>query len=262
MHAPLCPLPTRTQHTPHSPWRPPPPPPHTQAALLPVLISAAHCGVVVNALDAHCREALRRGWALPRLEYEQGGAAGGAAAAAQQQQEWQEGQQQLDPGVPMRLSGFWPYWMDGRQADTVRNELALGGMALLTGPNMAGKSTVLRRCVGGGRGVACSSCCGLHALPLHTHARTHAAAFHPPHPPNPAQRVRGRAARLLRPVRPRCLCARALPPLPHAAQLQRRLPPRAALLVRRGDVGDEVSQARVPVGGGGLVCLCVWRCRR
>eukprot|EP00798_Chlamydomonas_sp_ICE-L_P019907 gene19907-26610_t len=42
------------------------------------------------------------------------------------------------------LKGLWPYWRSGSAPETVKNDLVIDRMLLLTGPNMAGKSTLLR----------------------------------------------------------------------------------------------------------------------
>ena len=103
---------------------------------------AAACTLakVAKALLLHTAEALRRGWALP-------------AVAA-------EGE--------LSLRRLWPYWMPRPSAvytgststdDTVSNDFVTDGMVLLTGPNMAGKSTLIR--------AACTAAllgnCGLFA---------------------------------------------------------------------------------------------------
>jgi DNA mismatch repair ATPase MutS len=54
---------------------------------------------------------------------------------------------------------MWPYWLDGYSARTMRNSFSLAGMFLLTGPNMAGKSTVMRSTMA----VALLGACGLFA---------------------------------------------------------------------------------------------------
>ena len=33
----------------------------------------------------------------------------------------------------LRVEGMWPYWLDGRAASTVRNDLSIDAMILLTG---------------------------------------------------------------------------------------------------------------------------------
>jgi len=33
----------------------------------------------------------------------------------------------------MEVEGMWPYWLDGRDASTVRNDLKLDSMVILTG---------------------------------------------------------------------------------------------------------------------------------
>ncbi|KAL6763681.1 muts domain V-domain-containing protein [Haematococcus lacustris] len=51
---------------------------------------------------------------------------------------WEDGR-----GGGIQLRGFWPYWMDPGHG-TVANDLVVDRMLLLTGPNAAGKSTVMR----------------------------------------------------------------------------------------------------------------------
>ena len=55
----------------------------------------------------------------------------------------------------MELKGMWPYWKERNEA--VKNDLVLDRTILLTGPNMAGKSTVLRSIAA----VALLGACGL-----------------------------------------------------------------------------------------------------
>lgn len=123
--------------------------------------------MVAAALESHVREAMRRGWALPHLAY----GADAAALAAR-------GEPVSDEDTALEIEGMWPYWMqpqvrgaglgvgpgaaadgaaaDGvpgsptsgpppaRPAEPVLNSFRMPGLFLLTGPNMAGKSTVLR----------------------------------------------------------------------------------------------------------------------
>ncbi len=42
------------------------------------------------------------------------------------------------------IEGMIPFWMDGRGSSVVANDLTLSGMVVLTGPNTAGKSTIMR----------------------------------------------------------------------------------------------------------------------
>ncbi|KAJ8909195.1 hypothetical protein NDN08_005887 [Rhodosorus marinus] len=42
------------------------------------------------------------------------------------------------------LRQFWPYWLDGSSNRTIANSIDLDSLVILSGPNMAGKSTVLR----------------------------------------------------------------------------------------------------------------------
>jgi hypothetical protein len=116
------------------------------------LVTASTFAVVAAALDCHVREAARRGWALPRLEYGPDAALTGDSAQQQQQRS-------DDPGEGLVIEGMWPYWLDGLDPATVRNSFCMGGMFLLTGPNMAGKSTLLRSTCA----VALLGACGLAA---------------------------------------------------------------------------------------------------
>jgi hypothetical protein len=116
-----------------------------EPALL-VLATASNFSVLMQALAQHVGHAGRMGWCLPRL------APGGTADRAWQ---WEGRGCAVTPhaagrGVAacgaagqedrqMVLRGMWPYWMDGRQGRTVTNDIELCGMALLTGPNMAGE---------------------------------------------------------------------------------------------------------------------------
>ncbi|PRW39283.1 mitochondrial-targeted muts 1 [Chlorella sorokiniana] len=108
------------------------------------LVCAATMGVAAAALDAHTREALRRGWKLPVQGFTAEGPPSPAAG-----------------GEPegFEITDMWPYWLDGWDPSSVHNSLSLDGMALLTGPNMAGKSTILRSVCA----VALLGACGLYA---------------------------------------------------------------------------------------------------
>eukprot|EP00887_Chlorella_sp_A99_P001624 scaffold8.g1624.t1 len=104
------------------------------------------------ALDAHVREAQRRGWELPNLAYGPDAAvvtSGAAPAASSSTGSGGDSGQLL-------IKNMWPYWLD--RASAVHNSYEpTEGMFLLTGPNMAGKSTVLRSTAA----VALLAACGL-----------------------------------------------------------------------------------------------------
>ena len=57
------------------------------------------------------------------------------------------------------FDGVWPYWMD--QTEAVKNSFDLSGMWLLTAPNMAGKSTILRSTAAAALLSACGLCAPL-----------------------------------------------------------------------------------------------------
>ena len=82
------------------------------------LVRASTFGCVTLAVSLHAREARRAGWRRASLLPAD------------------------DATSPWVMEGLRPFWM--RRDEAVPNDLALGGVAVLTGPNMAGKSTVLR----------------------------------------------------------------------------------------------------------------------
>lgn len=115
--------------------------PHTSS-----LVTASMFGVIAVALDGHVREALRRGWAMPQLSQESGIII-------------QDDKHTENKGC-LHIKDMWPYWLGGpggMDVGVVKNSLDLGGMVMLTGPNMAGKSTILRSTCA----VALLGACGL-----------------------------------------------------------------------------------------------------
>jgi hypothetical protein len=82
------------------------------------LVGACAFSVIASALTAHTRAALASGWSLVDV------VDGDDEAASHS-------------SPPLAISGAWPYWLDGRDPGTVRNDLSLDGMALLTGPNVS-----------------------------------------------------------------------------------------------------------------------------
>ena len=95
------------------------------------LVGAAEMALYLRLAMEHTREAMRRGWCLPQL---------------------------MPEGAPWRMRELTPPWMDRAGSSTVSNEFDCTGMMLLTGPNMAGKST-LGRAAGS---AALLANCGLH----------------------------------------------------------------------------------------------------
>jgi hypothetical protein len=95
------------------------------------LVAAASFAVVASALDAHVREAARRGWSLPQLTFD----ANSSISSTK------------DSSSTFKVDGMFPYWLGGTggiDPSTIKNSFEMEGMFLLTGPNMAGKSTLLR----------------------------------------------------------------------------------------------------------------------
>ncbi|KAL3131455.1 hypothetical protein ABBQ38_007763 [Trebouxia sp. C0009 RCD-2024] len=114
------------------------------------MVAASTFAIIAAALEAHTHEAARRGWALPTQLHK---GAGGE-------------------GQGMQVQGMWPYWLDGHAPTTVKNSFNMFSMYLLTGPNMAGKSTILRSICA----VALLSGCGLYA-PVHSALVPYTDAF-------------------------------------------------------------------------------------
>ncbi|CAL8466240.1 g5776 [Coccomyxa elongata] len=105
---------------------------------LPELVCASVVSTIGAALDAHVRQAREQGWTQPR-QLPRGCS--------------------NEPSPALQVQDMWPYWLDGRAPSTVRNTFDIDSMLLLTGPNMAGKSTVMR----GTMSVALLGACGLFA---------------------------------------------------------------------------------------------------
>lgn len=95
------------------------------------LVAAAQLALYLRLATDHASEARLRRWCLPEL---------------------------LPEGQPWRMTALTPAWMDRKASTTVSNDFACDGMLLLTGPNMAGKSTVARAA----GAAALLANCGLH----------------------------------------------------------------------------------------------------
>lgn len=114
-------------------------------------LMAANFSLVFRTLVEHSRSARARGWALPQL------------TATSKAADELHGSGSLDDlphssfRNPLNLRGIWPYWEDG--ASAVTNSLKLERMAILSGPNMGGKSTIARTVAS----VALLAHCGLYA---------------------------------------------------------------------------------------------------
>jgi hypothetical protein len=139
---------------------------------------AASTAVLLQALMCHVERGLAAGWALPRLvgfpeaaspdtggdggrgnpqggRFSGSGAGGGGSAAGASTvaaaASSSAGSSEARPAggvgwARLELKGAWPYWMDMRASaegsgrEVVANDIELEGMALLTGPNMAGEA--------------------------------------------------------------------------------------------------------------------------
>ncbi|CCO66266.1 predicted protein [Bathycoccus prasinos] len=98
------------------------------------LIACSTLSTISLAINAHVSKTQSKGWTIPRL---------------------------LDPEdckTPFRVEDLEPFWMDSTaDLNVISNTVDIDGMITLTGPNMAGKSTILRSLTS----VALLSQCGL-----------------------------------------------------------------------------------------------------
>jgi hypothetical protein len=84
--------------------------------LIEGLIFFSHWGVVVTTTCMHVESSLRRGWSIPSV---------------------------TNDGSSI-IESLWPYWLDKTQAVANTVTLTDGHTAVLTAPNMSGKSTLIR----------------------------------------------------------------------------------------------------------------------
>ncbi len=102
---------------------------------VPQVVYLSHLALVSKTFWLHTAEAMRKGWGLPALlqtrdaDADAGGGAGAESRAGSRS---------------LTLNEFWPFWMDRKSPATVKNSVHMDKIVLLTGPNMAGKSTVIR----------------------------------------------------------------------------------------------------------------------
>ena len=96
------------------------------------LVGAATFSVVATAISLHATSAVARDWRPAAL------------LSAD------------DAATPWTAEGLFPFWMSRDAA--VSNDVRVDGVTLLTGPNMAGKSTILRAVAAS----ALLASCGLH----------------------------------------------------------------------------------------------------
>ena len=87
---------------------------------VPDLIAAATFSAIATAVSLHAKHALARGWRPATLLDED------------------------DVTTPFQATRLTPFWMSRTSDGAVPNDVQVSGLVLLTGPNMAGKSTVLR----------------------------------------------------------------------------------------------------------------------
>jgi len=116
------------------------------------LVTASMFAVIAAGLDAHVREGRRKGWNLPHLNNNKsdGWKDDDSSSMVSPSSSLSSSSSTSCPhstSSPLVIKGMWPYWMDDKGVNpgqVVRNDVRMEGMFLLTGPNMAGKSTILR----------------------------------------------------------------------------------------------------------------------
>lgn len=106
---------------------------------IPELVGAATFSLIACVLESHVRESKRRNWSLPSLV---------------------DFNLSKEASSGLHIKECWPYWLGGPGGNDLRvsrNSFEMDGMFLVTGPNMAGKSTILRSTCA----VALLGACGL-----------------------------------------------------------------------------------------------------
>jgi len=108
-----------------------------------VIVQAAHWGVLYHSINLHTHHARRLSWTIPDLEPLPKPVAHRRHEPQHRGDTSPEFSQDL-PSIPppLKLDLMIPYWMPINQA--VPNSVTLDGIYLLTAPNMAGKSTLMR----------------------------------------------------------------------------------------------------------------------
>jgi len=79
------------------------------------ILAAVEISLVHTCLHIHSVHALEKGWALPVLDAD-----------------------------ILDLKGAWPYWMSNDTTKVVTNDVPWRGLTIITAPNMAGKTTLMR----------------------------------------------------------------------------------------------------------------------
>ena len=141
------------------------------------LVAATTFAVVASTLNAHVEEAARRGWALPQLTFSSPVKDDDDDMVSKENPKDDSTAPVVgggnDDNIPssrinsssnsstiFKVDGMWPYWLGGTAGidrGKIKNSFSMEGMFLLTGPNMAGKSTLLRSTCA----VALLGACGL-----------------------------------------------------------------------------------------------------
>jgi hypothetical protein len=131
------------------------------------LAAAVQLSDLLTALLCHSRAATRAGWSVPYVgmqeqqqylqqQQQQGsreqvaqqdaGNSSSSSSSSKHGGRKQVAQQDAGNSSSSRgdfyLKGLWPFWMVGSDSSTVKNDVALDGFMLLTGPNMAGEQVV------------------------------------------------------------------------------------------------------------------------
>ena len=98
---------------------------------MPTVVTAAHYALLSTTLSKHVEHSLEKGWSVPDLKPVVAPSSTVYNLASGSTSE-----------RALELEGVWPYWLP-RQLAT-RNDVNWDGLWLLTAPNMAGKSSLMR----------------------------------------------------------------------------------------------------------------------
>ncbi|GAB5367450.1 hypothetical protein AAMO2058_001231100, partial [Amorphochlora amoebiformis] len=126
----------------------------------PMLGVCATFAKVATLLDLHARESVRKGWSMPDIHEiltDSDKISGETSEIPIDSKDVSGESPEISKDLEIsgdypeiskdsegvfQINDMWPYWLD--KSIAVTNNVSIDGMILLTGPNMAGKSTLLR----------------------------------------------------------------------------------------------------------------------
>jgi predicted GIY-YIG superfamily endonuclease len=103
---------------------------------IPAIVQASHANLVLATAFYHAVKATSLGWSMAETV-----------------------EPKADVDCAGHFQSVWPYWMD--RSEAVKNTFDLGGMWILTAPNMSGKSTIMRSTAAAALLTMCGLCAPL-----------------------------------------------------------------------------------------------------